>query len=79
MDPDLGHIAGSELVPLGTLPQRLADFTGETREIVLVCKMGGRALQAANFLAANGHKARVMTGGMTAWNGAGLPISRESQ
>src|SRR5262245_43296614 len=70
---ELGHVPGSELVPLGTLPQSLARFAGETREIVVVCKSGMRAHQAAGFLAQNGLSARVLDGGMLAWNHAQLP------
>jgi rhodanese-related sulfurtransferase len=74
---DLGHVAGSELVPLGTVPNNVARFQGETREIVVVCRSGMRAAQAAGFLAQRGLKTRVLTGGMLAWNEAKLPISRD--
>ena len=74
---DLGHVAGSELIPLGTLAQRAGELAGEAREIVIICKSGMRAGKAADFLAAQGLKARVMTGGMMAWNAAGLPINRD--
>lgn len=74
---ELGHVAGSELIPLGTIPNSLARFTGEAREIVVICRSGMRAGQAAEFLAKSGYKTRVMTGGMLAWNEAKLPISRE--
>jgi rhodanese-related sulfurtransferase len=74
---DLGHVAGSELVPLGTVPTNLSRFAGETREIVVICRSGMRAGQAADFLAKQGLKARVLTGGMIAWNEAKLPISRD--
>jgi len=74
---ELGHIAGSELVPLGSLPQKLAQFSGEQREIVCICKSGMRAGKAAELLANAGLKTRVLTGGMMAWNEARLPISRD--
>jgi rhodanese-related sulfurtransferase len=73
---ELGHVDGSELIPLGTLAQRAGELAGEEREIVVICKSGMRAGKAADFLAAQGLKTRVMTGGMMAWNAAGLPISR---
>ena len=61
------RIPGSTLVPLPELPHRLAELDPE-REIVVHCKMGGRSLQAANFLAQKGY-ARVfnLTGGIAAW------------
>jgi rhodanese-related sulfurtransferase len=74
---ELGHVAGSELVPLGTVANSLSRFSGEQREIVVICRSGMRAKQAADFLAAQGLKARVLTGGMLAWNELHLPISRD--
>jgi len=75
---ELGHVEGSELIPLGTLQAALPRLAGEAREIVVICKSGMRAGKAADFLAAQGLKTRVMTGGMMAWCAAGLPISRQS-
>lgn len=74
---ELGHVKGSELVPLGTLPTQLERFRGEERDIVVVCRSGMRAQKAADLLAAQGLKVRVLTGGMLAWNEAKLPISRD--
>ncbi len=71
---ELGHIDGSELVPLGGLSA--AKFSGETREIICICKSGMRAGKAAEALAAAGLTTRVLVGGMMAWNEARLPISR---
>ena len=76
---ELGHVAGSELVPLGTISNNVAKFAGEEREIVVICHSGMRAGQAADFLAKQGLKTRVLTGGMLAWNQANLPISRDPQ
>jgi rhodanese-related sulfurtransferase len=74
---DLGHVDKSELVPLGTLQANAGKFTGETREIICICRSGMRAGQAADFLAKSGLSVRVLTGGMIAWNEAKLPIKRD--
>jgi rhodanese-related sulfurtransferase len=74
---ELGHIEGAELMPLGTVPQSLDKLAGETREIISVCKSGMRAGQSAEFWARNGYDVRVLTGGMLAWSGAGLPTTRK--
>ncbi len=74
---DLGHVKGSELVPLGRLPNEQQRFAGEERAIVVICRSGMRANQAAEFLAKGGLTTRVLTGGMIAWNEARLPISRD--
>ena len=70
---ELGHIAGAELIPLGTVPASLAKVQGETRAIISICKMGGRAMQAAQFWAQQGLTVRVLQGGMTTWNAEKLP------
>ena len=74
---ELGHIAGAELMPLGTVQANAGQLHGEAREIISICKLGGRALQAASFWAQQGLKVRVLQGGMTAWNAAGLPTTRD--
>lgn len=73
---EIGHVEGAELVPLGTLPQALARFQGEEREVICICRSGMRSQQAAGFLASQGLRTRNLTGGMLAWNDAKLPISR---
>jgi rhodanese-related sulfurtransferase len=74
---ELGHIAGAELIPLGTVGANLAKVQGEPREIISICKMGGRASQAAQVWSQQGLKVRILSGGMTAWNAAGLPTTRD--
>jgi rhodanese-related sulfurtransferase len=70
---ELGHIDGSELIPLRSLAANLSRLVGETREIITVCKSGARAGHAAELLARSGCRVRVLTGGMMAWQAAGLP------
>lgn len=76
---ELGHIAGIRHIPIGTLGGRLAELQAEKdKEIVTICKMGGRASAAAQILMQNGFtRVRVLTGGTTAWRQAGYPVSRE--
>lgn len=72
----LGHVPGSELVPLGLLEEAAKGWERE-RPLVLLCRSGGRSGKAALALAAKGFK-RVasMRGGMTAWNEQRLPVER---
>ena len=72
----LGHIAGSSLVPLGTL-RAAARSLDRARPVVLICRSGGRSGRAAVDLLELGF-ARVasLRGGMIAWNESGLPIDR---
>ena len=71
----LGHIAGAMLIPLGELSQRLKDLPRE-REILCVCRSGNRSRSAAQQLVAQGFKAANLSGGMIAWESAGLPIKK---
>lgn len=73
---ELGHIAGAELVPLATLPAKAASWDRE-KELVVVCRSGGRSGAAARQLVQMGFT-RIMNlrGGMLAYNAARLPVVR---
>jgi rhodanese-related sulfurtransferase len=69
------HIEGSRHVPLDELqPGSLArELTGQ--RVVLVCRSGKRAEQAAAKLAAAGcADLAILEGGVQAWQAAGLPV-----
>ena len=72
-----GHIAGVTHIPLGELVQRL-DEVPRQGSVYLVCAVGGRSAQAAAFLADQGVDAVNVSGGMTSWRQAGLPIERKA-
>ena len=74
---DLGHIEGAELVPLATLPDAARTWPRDA-ELVVVCRSGARSGRAAQVLKELGFERVVnMSGGMTAWNAAGLPVARD--
>ncbi len=64
----LAHIAGSELLTLELLPQKISELPKDIT-IVFICRSGNRSGQAAQFAQQNGF-ANVynMTGGMISWN-----------
>jgi len=75
---ELGHIAGSVLVPLKDLPARAAEFAAfKQRDVVVVCRAGVRSTTAAVILTGLGfeHVANLK-GGMLDWNDAKLPVER---
>ena len=73
---ELGHISGTELIPLGTLPNHLESLPKD-QTIVFVCRSGGRSAQAAAYAAMNGFSdVYNMYGGMLAWNQLLLPVER---
>ena len=73
---ELGHVPGSELVPLSTVAAAARAWERE-RDVILICRSGARSGRAAEALVAAGF-ARVMNmaGGMLAYNAAGLPVER---
>jgi rhodanese-related sulfurtransferase len=55
-------------IPMGELPNRLNELDPQ-REIVVICRSGGRSLQVAQFLSAQGFAAvSNLAGGILAWS-----------
>ena len=72
---ELGHIRGSRLIPLGELSARVSEVPEGS--VVTVCRSGKRSARAAaELLRAGRTDVHSMSGGMLAWNKAGLPIER---
>jgi molybdopterin/thiamine biosynthesis adenylyltransferase/rhodanese-related sulfurtransferase/molybdopterin converting factor small subunit len=64
------RIPGSVLIPLGELPNRLAELPdpSDQREFIVHCKMGGRSAKAVKLLHERGFtRARNLKGGILAW------------
>ena len=69
----LGHVAGSDLLPLSQVAESAASL-GD-RPLLLVCRSGRRSAQACEVLIGLGvTDVTNLAGGMIAWNEAGLPV-----
>lgn len=71
------HVPGAENVPLEDVlasPQR---FAGE--ELYIICRSGGRSLQAAEAVNAAGARAVSVSGGTSGWVDAGNVIEGGAQ
>lgn len=75
------HIPGSYNVPLDLLREHKDELhTHLGDDVVLVCRSGARATQAETVLATTGlENLHVLSGGITAWEAAGGPLSRGAQ
>lgn len=64
---DTCKLAGSRLVPMREVPQRVAELDAQA-ETVVICHHGGRSMQVARFLERQGFP-RVfnLAGGVDAW------------
>jgi len=64
---EIAKIAGSKLIPLGDLPQRVGELDKAVK-LVVHCKMGGRSARAVQFLRAQGFDATNVAGGINDWS-----------
>ena len=73
---EAGHLAGATNIPIGYLPERLADISRD-RPVVVHCQAGGRSAIAASVLQAHGFDNVInLSGGIAAWRSEKLPVER---
>jgi molybdenum cofactor guanylyltransferase len=68
-----GHVPGAVLIPLGDLPARQDEVPAD-REILVICRTGGRSAIAVQALNGAGYRATNVAGGTLAWIEAGRPV-----
>ncbi|HVK61489.1 MAG TPA: rhodanese-like domain-containing protein [Bdellovibrionales bacterium] len=75
---ELGHIKGSTLIVLDTIPMNI-DSIPKDEPVVFICKGGGRSAQATAFAKQSGcQHVFNMTGGMLLWNKLALPVNKST-
>jgi rhodanese-related sulfurtransferase len=73
------RLAGARLIPLGELEKRAAELD-RSRPAVLICRSGKRSGQAREKLTQLGFSnLACLTGGLTAWEAAGLPVEKDAR
>ena len=70
-----GHVAGSILIPLDQLAQRLVELPNDC-PIAAICRSGNRSGVATELLRRAGFDVYNVTGGMLRWERNGLPVER---
>lgn len=64
---EVASLPGAVHIPMGEVPARLAELD-RGRDIVVMCRSGGRSLSVARFLEAQGYASVAnLTGGVLAW------------
>jgi rhodanese-related sulfurtransferase len=72
------HIAGSTLIPLDELPNRLSELQ-QDRDIVVVCLSGHRSQSGTVILQKAGFKhVYCLSGGLNAWKAAGYALEEKA-
>lgn len=66
-EAQISRIQGSILIPLGELPERVAELN-TADQLIVHCRMGGRSAKAVEFLRSVGFKkVKNLVGGINAW------------
>ena len=75
---ELGHLPGILHIPVDELKGRLAELEPyREKEIVTICRRGGRSHTAAQMLQQAGFRhVHFLEGGMTAWKESGYPAEK---
>ena len=72
---EAAHIPGVTHIPMGEVVARISEIPADV-PVHVICAVGGRSAQVAEYLAAKGHDAINIAGGTTAWRQAGLPTQQ---
>jgi rhodanese-related sulfurtransferase len=73
-----GHAPGAHHLPMMEVPARMSQVPTD-REVVVVCRSGGRSGQVVSYLMGNGwDNVRNLDGGMQSWAAAGLDVVSEN-
>lgn len=68
------RVPGAQLIPLGTVPERVDAFIGDGTTYV-ICRSGGRSMKACEFVAARGADVANVAGGTLAWVASGRDVA----
>lgn len=74
---EAGHAPEAIHVPLAELMGRVEEVPDD-RDVYVICRVGGRSAQAANYLNQLGRTSMNVIGGMIAWEAAGRPMISEN-
>ena len=75
---EAGHVPGAVLIPLDQLGARQDELPAD-RELLVICRSGGRSAAAVEALAAAGYDAVNIAGGTMAWIDAGHRVEEGAQ
>lgn len=71
-----GHVPGAASIPMGQLPDRLAEID-RSRPVFVICQGGGRSSAMTDVLLHHGFDAHSVIGGTAAWTDSGRPVDTD--
>jgi adenylyltransferase/sulfurtransferase len=63
---DIARLPNTADIPMGEVARRLGELARD-RDIVVMCRSGGRSRKVAEYLDAQGYRVSNLTGGILAW------------
>lgn len=64
----IAALPGAVHIPMGEVPDRLSEIP-QDRDVVVMCKAGGRSMNVARFLESRGYDRVInLSGGILAWS-----------
>lgn len=72
-----GHVEGALHIPMSEFVARFGELTERAPEgdkVYVLCRVGGRSAQVAQYLIQQGIDAVNVDGGMQVWEAAGRPV-----
>ncbi len=70
-----GHVPGAQLMPMGQVPQRVAELP-TSEPVYVICASGNRSLTVSSWLRSRGVSAYSVAGGTGGWRAQGRPVVR---
>ena len=74
----LGHAPGALHIPMADVPARLGDIDLDA-DLYVICRQGGRSAAVVEYLRREGYDATNVSGGMVAWQKAGMPLVHDGE
>ncbi len=65
-EQDIARLPGALEIPMNDVPGRLEELPRD-RDIVVICRSGGRSARMAEYLDHMGYRVANLTGGMLGW------------